>query len=75
MILIHGTRQKRRNGLEQLLVQACDEAEMQSTNNQIPWAITQRGSALEKRVFFFFFWMVFCDVFRWEQKERGRTDK
>lgn len=57
--------------MEQLLVQAREEAEMQSINNQITWAIMHKGSVLEKRGF----WMVFCNVFRWEQKERGRANK
>lgn len=62
---------EKKEWIKQLLLQACEEAEMQSINNQITWAITHEGSVLEKRDF----WMVFCNVFRWEQKERGRADK
>lgn len=58
---------EKKDWIKQLLLQAREEAEMQSINNQITWAITHEGSVLEKRGF----WMVFCTVFRGEQKERG----
>lgn len=45
---------ERKDWIEQLLLQACEEAEMQSINNQITWAITHKGSVLEKRGFGWF---------------------
>lgn len=62
---------EKKEWVKQLLLQACEEAGMQSINNQITWAIMHKGSVLEKRGF----WMVFCSVFIWEQKECGRTNK
>lgn len=62
---------EKKERIKQPLLQAREEAEMQSINNQITWAIVHKGAGLEKRGF----WMVFCNVFRWEHKERGGTNK